>query len=160
MATEPGLGAVLRGVRLIGTFSGRDTRPQFWSYTVAVIVVWLVVGNLVTAPIMISMAWRGGPRAGGADAYLIAVAVALVVLVVFLAAAVTRRLRDRGATVVWAVAPLVILGVNLSWFFRWEPGDEGFPWVAVVGTLLYFPLVIALIVQLALPPRRVQGAVR
>lgn len=82
-----------------------------------------------------------------------------LVFVALLAAAVTRRLRDRGCSLTWAVAPLVLLiaagGVQAAVLITVEEDSGPALFLAAFAlTVVYFAAVVALLVQLALPARR------
>lgn len=148
--------AVRRGLRLVSTFGGRDGRAEFWPYCAAVLVAWMVVGNICFIGAFAATAGSGdGARVVAA---MVVVICSSAVVVIMLAAAVARRLRDRGHSPWWAVGPLVPLVVGLALFpmvARSVEDDAGPAWfLALFGNnLVYFAMMIALVVQLALPTR-------
>lgn len=96
-------------------FSGTDSRAQFWPYAIAVFIGIMVVFMSIFAPRILGAVHRF-LRHGDAtfpdvsDLRWWTVAL-MAIQVLLLAAAVTRRLRDRGKSIVWALLPLVPLAI-------------------------------------------------
>lgn len=140
------VGAVRHGLRNLASFSGRDPRQQFWFYALFVYALGTVAGMVTMVPLMASAfarmqrfaaehpeltEVRSGPghysiRVKGdhpelmpdMSLFFIVVAAVSVVSVLLLAAAVTRRLHDRGMTGWWGLLPLPFLGTGLILFPR------------------------------------------
>jgi uncharacterized membrane protein YhaH (DUF805 family) len=149
-------GTVRRGLRLARTFSGRDTRGEFWPYCAAVLVVWFVVGNVCFVAVFVTTSLTSADRLEHPWPFIVVAAVLFAVVVALLAAAVARRLHDRGHHAAWALVPvalvcsgLVIFSVLLTTF-----DDDMGPGLFLAGfanNLLYFATMVVLTVQLALP---------
>lgn len=151
------LDAVRRGLRLARTWQGRDTPAEFWPYALAVFVGFTVIGNIgFLAGVIATVSASRDTRM---IVLLAITAVAGLVFVALLAAAVIRRLRDRGRSGVWALVPLVLLVVAgavqaIVLVTLEEDSGPGLFLVGFVLTLLYFAALVALVVQLALPAPR------
>ncbi len=155
---------IVRGFKKLADFKGRDRRSQFWPYAGVVCAVWFVLqgvaGNLVMFTAMSS-----GDEASFASAFIGTMVVGAVTLAGLLAAAVSRRLHDRGLSGLWALIPLGLLvtimtGFGLLFQSVWQevPMDDssidmrfvsGFLGV-MVGNLLYMASLVTLIVFLCL----------
>lgn len=145
------------GIRRLGDFSGRDSRAVFWSYAGVVIGVVLVSGNALLVPVIAASLVFAPPTALWLVVpMLLGTSLIVLVNVVLLAAAVTRRLHDRGRRGTWAVLPLAALLAALAMMIPLsraaERGDDpGIMFVAMAISLLYFLLLAVLVVQLILP---------
>lgn len=154
-ATPPGIFALIRrGLSMLISFGGRDTRRQFWSFALPVVGIGWFVQFATTFPMLFGQIFAGLARADemsranpqdwvvrrspgsvhyqyvGNDPAVMAqmmpdfgaflavtMAVALVV-VLLLAAAVTRRLHDRGHSGAWALVPAVLLAIGMVAMMR------------------------------------------
>lgn len=106
---------IVRGFKKLADFKGRDRRSQFWPYAGVVCAVWFVVqgmfGNLVMFTAMAS-----GDEANFVIAFIGTMVAGVLLLVCLLAAAVSRRLHDRGLSGLWALIPVGLLVVMMSGF--------------------------------------------
>ncbi|GAA0390759.1 hypothetical protein GCM10009093_16720 [Brevundimonas terrae] len=106
---------IVRGFKKLADFKGRDRRSQFWPYTGVVCAVWFVVqgmfGNLVMFTAMAS-----GDEANFVIAFIGTMVAGVLLLVCLLAAAVSRRLHDRGLSGLWALIPVGLLVAVMSGF--------------------------------------------
>lgn len=150
------LSLVRRGFQKLATFSGRDTRAEFWPYAGFVLFAVFFVGFALMLPIFFESFARIGRFAAehpelttvrsAPGSYSIHIrgrhpellpdigaivgvgALTVSAMVVLLAAATTRRLRDRGKSVLWALAPLPFLTYSFvmfpSLFTRIAQGDQ------------------------------------
>lgn len=155
---------IVRGFKKLADFKGRDRRSQFWPFAGVVCAVWFVLqgvgGNLVMFTVMAS-----GDEANFPIAFFGTMAFGVLILTCLLAAAVSRRLHDRGLSGLWALIPLGLLltmmagfGVLFQSFWEEAPTDDpsadmsfvfGFLGV-MVGNLLYMASLVTLIVFLCL----------
>lgn len=116
--------AVRYGARNLFRFTGRDSRRLFWPFGLCVVgLVYVVTTALAQATVLQGMfqiyhaSQRGGNEAGQAfaetfarmEALWLPYAISEAVAVLLLAAAVTRRLHDRGWSGAWALIPLPFL---------------------------------------------------
>ena len=152
--------SVTRGLRLVRRFDGRDTRGQFWPYAGAVALVVLGVGFVFQLGVLVSSFVTAlDPSSSVVPiAFLASTAVGVIAVVSLLAAAVTRRLHDRGLRGWWALAPLALLlaGFGLMAPMFVSPAEPPDPvmFVAALATILvYFVTLGLLVLQLALPRR-------
>lgn len=155
---------IVRGFKKLADFKGRDRRSQFWPYAGVVCAVWFVlqgvVGNLVMFTAMAS-----GDDANFVIAFIGTMMAGVLLLVCLLAAAVSRRLHDRGLSGLWALIPVGLLVAMMSGFgllFQsfWEdvPMDDSSADMSLVfgmlgimvGNLLYMASLVTLIVFLCL----------
>ena len=169
-------GSIRHCVSNITRFSGRDTRSQFWPYVALIIVLDMAASTLVMVPVMGMMIVRsqayvrehpdGFPATGSEpgsfppglmpDFKLFGLASAIIGLacVLALAAAVSRRLHDRGRTAYWGLLPLPFLAFGMvamgSMFatFPAQPDMRLFG-VLMFNNLAYMAALILLIVFLA-----------
>ena len=128
---------ILRGFRRVLDFSGRDGRDAFWAYALVIFVLAMAGAMVVFLPAMgesmakmqqYAMAHPDQAQiTSGPGSYSISISgshpdflpdfaptmyrmgAAMGVGVLFLAAAVTRRLHDRGRTGLWGMLPLPFL---------------------------------------------------
>jgi uncharacterized membrane protein YhaH (DUF805 family) len=107
------LSALKRCVSGLASFSGRDPRRVFWPYAGAVFLAYFAV-NAVTTSTTMAGAMTGGvfdPRP-----MMAVVSVEIVDMVLALAAAVARRLRDAGLAPAWGLLPVPFLTFSLIAF--------------------------------------------
>lgn len=110
-------GAISHCLRNLLHFRGRDTRSQFWFYILGLFIAQQIVTAIATIPIMAmhfdTPTSVGSPMAGdqqqvtSAFSYItILTAVNGMAAILLLAAAVVRRLHDRGMSGLWGLLPL------------------------------------------------------
>ena len=127
-------------------FSGRDPARRFWPYAGAVMALFFFAAFATMAPIMIGTFARmqafatehpdqatvtRGPGSYSIEIhgnhpelmpdvtpFFVAMQVGAALAVLLLAAAVTRRLHDRGRRGWWGLPPLIFLAVGLTLFPR------------------------------------------
>lgn len=164
MTSGGAMNPIVRGFKKLADFKGRDRRSQFWPYAGVVCAVWFVVqgmfGNLVMLTTMVS-----GDEANFVIAFIGTMVAGVLLLVCLLAAAVSRRLHDRGLSGLWALIPFGLLVAMMSGFgllFQslWEdvPMDDSSTDMSFVfgmlgimfGNLLYMASLVTLIVFLCL----------
>ncbi len=176
------LGSIRRGLGGVARFSGRDSRFQFWPYAMLVTgMAMLVMGigmgvtlagvlrrlkkfaaehpdevTVVSGVGSYSIQIHGDVPGLEADfAPLFAIyQVSAAVAVLFLAAAVTRRLHDSGRRGWWGMAPLPFLFTGLALFPRvfadvGESGSDSLFLMLFFNNVLYVALLVLLIVLLA-----------
>ncbi len=148
--------SVGRGFRLIAVFSGRDDRREFWTFTLALVGVSMMVMPALIAPSMFFSVVRGS--APDFRVPLVGVTVVSVSMVVVLASAVCRRLHDTGRSGRWGLLPVpsLLVGLGLG-FTLMGSTQEGLQPSLVVFALsfasnvVYFVLLTILIVLLVRP---------
>jgi len=161
-------------------FSGRETRAQFWPYVGAVFLLFLVLGMGLFASMLAqsfgrfehfaeqhpdSVSVRTGPgrRTISVEGnhpelmpemgpVMIAMPVVCIVVVALLAAAITRRLHDRGKPGLWGALPLPFLIIGIIMMpstldGSWPGPDKTLP--MFLNNMLYLAAVARLIVWLA-----------
>jgi uncharacterized membrane protein YhaH (DUF805 family) len=167
----------------LARFSGRDRRGSFWPYAGAVLVAGWIAGNLVIAPLIFESFARmqrfgaAHPElttvASGPGHYSISIsgahpglmpdfrgavfgmAAVAAITVLLLAAAVTRRLHDRGRSGAWGLAPFLFFAIGaagmLHLFARFGTGtpSPGLFFAIFLDNLLYLASLVFLVVQLA-----------
>lgn len=179
------LAALKHNLTRLADFKGRDTRSQFWPWTgcvmASVMAVWFVaVGSVMTATMGRMQAYaeahpeqatvttvgrntsiviEGSPPGlvpdfSGLFGVMGGIVVAVVVL---LAAAVARRLHDRGRSAFWGLAPLPFLAFGLIAMHRMmgqftvgagEP--DGTLFTAIfLNNIVYLAVLLTLIIQLS-----------
>jgi uncharacterized membrane protein YhaH (DUF805 family) len=179
--------AILHNLRNLVRFSGRDTRAQFWPYAIFLFVLQSIVSTGLTIPITVNVmakafqfgmqhATTNGGRMSAADqraleqiiggiysemgsVLSVTAPILTALLVILLAAAVARRLHDRGMIGYWGLMPLPFTAFGLLTMpelfaaFATHTVGEMFDgrWFAVllINNLLYFAALITLIVLLA-----------
>ena len=156
-----------RGLRMLRTFEGRDSRQQFWIYAAGVFVVTTGVSFVLNVGV-VAIGFLLGPDAILSflpSVVLILTVVVAAATIALYAAAVTRRLHDRGLRGWWGLLPVVLLVVGMGTmgvlFTSVDATTE--PPVALFFTsfainILYFVALGVLIVQLALPGRPVPAS--
>lgn len=154
---------VLRGVSKFAQFDGRDTRGQFWPYAgvvmAGVILGWFAVFAVEFSRLFsaIQQPAEGGQALPNFSLLLGSMGVLVAIAVVLLAAAVTRRLHDRGLPGWIALAPLPLLAFGLygMWQIMNDFGtsdtmpDLFFP--VFINNMAYNGILLALVIILALP---------
>lgn len=157
--------AVRHCLRNLATFRGRDTRSQFWFYVLALFIAQQILTVVIAALLIFGVI---GP-AFGADTspdpttffatfrLFMAAALAIpIVAIVLLAAALVRRLHDRGLSGWWASMPLpfLLFGTvafiqQFSTFNQPEPTfDHGLFGLMFVNNAVYLATLLALVVLL------------
>ncbi len=165
-------------------FSGRDRRATFWLYALAVVGVFMVLGNALLAPIaldvvagaehasvdqpasppveppgedMIMVVEGGVPGLPDFRPFFLVTILTAVATVVFLAAAVSRRLHDSGRSGLWGLMPLPFLTASLIGFPIMMSGfvspagpDFSLFGLLFVSNLAYMTTLVVLIVLLSL----------
>lgn len=179
-------GAAIRyNLENLSNFNGRQARDSFWPYAGVVLALAFLGVMLAMVPEILSTfervdtfiaenpelatvdrsAGQYSVRIEGSHPELFpdftmivtAMSVVVAVTVALLAAAVTRRLHDRGMSGLWGMAPAVLLLSGLAIFatlFAQMMGDEGIPNPALfmfglANNLLYLVSLVFLLVQLA-----------
>lgn len=179
-------GAAIRfNLENLANFNGRQARSSFWPYTGAVLVLALFGMMLAMVPELMSTIGRvetfiaGNPELAtvnqSAGQYSVqiegshpeffpnvtiifaATGVVVAATIALLAAAVTRRLHDRGLSGLWGLAPalLVFSGLTIiTTLFGQITSDDGAPSVGLfllgfANNLLYLASLVFLLVQLA-----------
>ncbi|HEX8467120.1 MAG TPA: DUF805 domain-containing protein [Allosphingosinicella sp.] len=181
MSAKVGL---LEHFRKLASFEGREDRASFWPYAALVLGIVMVAGALMSLPIM-AWLLQSTPQVGAPDpgalnvfaeggdfsipaagppagpelplgflaAYL---AVTLGLAVLLYAAAVFRRLHDRGISGAWGLMPLPFLAYTSVQAVRLfdslsrgvEPGSTLLLTIAA-SNILYWAALLALVVLLA-----------
>lgn len=104
------------------TFAGRATRPEYWWWFLATIILFVALGLLdggVVAPMM------GYPLFGEEAAQPLSTVASLAILIPNLAVA-CRRLHDTDRSGWWLLISLIpILGALVLLYFLVQPSDEG-----------------------------------
>ena len=175
---NPFLDAIVHGLRHLAVFRGRDARPRFWFYVLFLYALQMMAGVVVMVPVMFAMFDRvqryvashpqqaqhpGQPFGPGGlppelmpdmSAYAGLSAVTSVLAALLLAAAVTRRLHDRGLPGRWGLMPLpfgafglVLMPHVMKQVMQAAPDLHGFALLAL-NNLGYFGTLIALVVLL------------
>jgi uncharacterized membrane protein YhaH (DUF805 family) len=175
---------ILTSFGRIGHFGGRDSRRDFWPYCAAVLVLYLLAGIAVAIPFQMQFmqkfmtaandpqftkAIEANPFAFYSQTFrlmpdvtpmIVASAVLVGLVVILLAAAAVRRLRDGGMSGWWAVLPIPFyaagLYVRAPVMTALRNGDLPPPQtVTLLGlcTMLSAAAMIALIVLLCRPSR-------
>lgn len=166
--------AIWRGFHRVAVFSGRDSRDQFWPYAGFVFLLLMVAGAAVWLPMFSQALTRmqafaaahpdqaevvstptsysiqiHGQHPGLFPDFVPAIrglGAVMAVAVLLWAAAVTRRLHDRGKTALWGLLPLPFLTFSLvmfpTVFSRIAAGD-----MAVLG--LFFTVFFSNMLYLA-----------
>lgn len=194
MTNQELVASIKRGFSNLTRFSGRDSRSQFWPYAIFTYFAQTAIGIVVALPIMMApfenlqrlaleqqmraetMSDSGSPAAEippplPADifpdmtSFFWVCGILAVLLIAFMAAAVTRRLHDTGRSGFWGLVPLPFLATGFLLFPKLfaaavdqapeMPSDEITRWMLMLfaNNLIYILLVITLIVFLALPER-------
>lgn len=150
---------IVRGFTQLGTFRGRDTRAQFWSYAGVVIVLHFLLSSTISGAMMSPVFEASAPPSEAAlldhfNRFLIFTLLSLIILAGLLAAATARRLHDTGRSALWALLPVPFATYSGVMFFRLftqfltaEP-DMGVFLSVFVSNLLYLAGLLILIILL------------
>lgn len=166
----------------LARFSGRDTRETFWPYALTLFVLAMAASALVAMPAILgTMAKmqrfaaehpdqatvRQGPGSYSIQIHgshpelmpdmggiLPGLAIVLLVFVVLVAAAVVRRLHDRGKSGAWALPSLIFLAIGMMLMPRLFDAAQGAPNLSLLpllfaNNLLYLASLGWLLVLLA-----------
>ena len=125
------LKSIVRGFRSVLRFSGRDTRSEFWPYAGTVVVLYAVIWVTVSTSIFSDS--RANDSQATQEMFFALVIVAFVAL---LAAAVSRRLHDGGASGYWGLLPLAFAIFTEAGFDLDEPQFK----VGKLGVVLFFSI--------------------
>jgi uncharacterized membrane protein YhaH (DUF805 family) len=134
------LASLRHGLAGLGDFRGRDDARTFWPYTLLVVAVLASLWTFLTAPYLETLQQKvfhyavahpdqtsiavgsngvevkvyGAPPGllSGATPLIVIGGITALVAVVLLAAAIARRLRDRGRSPAWALLPLIFGGIG------------------------------------------------
>ena len=171
--------SILHGLRNLTRFRGRDARGQFWPFAIGTYLVVTAITTVIGMPIlvrsMVQMAARAGPgrsrvsvgpghfslQASGVEYlpgmsdFLMVTKVGAAVTVLLLAAAVVRRLHDRGRSGAWGLLPLPFSVGGVSLFMQVaDDGGGGLFWLLLLNNLVYFAalgFLISLLVREGMP---------
>jgi uncharacterized membrane protein YhaH (DUF805 family) len=178
------LESIRYNLKSLARFSGRDGRGRFWPYAGAVLVlawmsVWLVMApgilgsfarvqqfarehpdqtTVYSGPGHYSVSIEGAHPELMPDVLgmMYGVAAVSAVTVLLLAAAVARRLHDRGRTGAWGLVPAVLLATGFlgmsrefAGFGTGRPPDPGWFFLIFFNNMAYLASLIFLVVQLA-----------
>lgn len=177
--------AIVRGLASLGRFKGRDRSEAFWPYVIFVVAV-LFVGAAASIVLQLARSFERMQRFAAAHPdqahvdssasgysisiegnhpelmpnfpfMIVGMEVTCAVVVVLSAAAVTRRLHDRGRTGLWGLMPLPFLGYGMfgmrrlfDSFDRGEP-DFGQFLLMFANNVLYLGLLGVLLIFLVGP---------
>lgn len=177
---------IIRGFSKLLQFSGRDTRGEFWPYAGAVFVLFFVTNFVVIASMMVGLLMDASAQAAmhpsavavtapsSTDAYMVTETagaeppavfklffaiypVMITMVVLLLAAAVVRRLHDRGVAGFRGLLPVPFLAIGMMMmpivmgvFTTGTPRFDLFG-LLFVNNMLYIVALVALIVLLAQP---------
>ena len=165
-------------------FSGRETRGQFWPWVACVFIVTFIgygavfgsvmagtIGKMqafaetnpdqatvVSTPGSYSISIEGShPELMPDFGLMFSMMGGMVaVLVVLLAAAVARRLHDRGRSALWGLAPLPFIGFAMfgmsALFVQMDSGGEpniGLFFAIFLNNMVYLAVLLTLVIQLA-----------
>lgn len=140
-------GLVGRGLRNVARFSGRDAPAQFWPYAGTVFLLSVVVWFIA-----MTLSMEGIPDVVGLAVTMAVIAGTVVIL---LAAAVTRRLHDRGRSGYWGLPVVIFLTIGLGGTIRIFSGfsagaapDSGLGGIIVVNNMIYLVSLALLVVHL------------
>jgi uncharacterized membrane protein YhaH (DUF805 family) len=164
----------------LATFRGRESRGQFWPYA-ALVFVFAIVGIMAVMLPEISVSMERMQKFAakhpelatvqqGPGSYSISIqgnhpelmpdmgnmmgmmAIVFVIVVALFAAAVARRLHDRGKSGVWGLLPLpfiIFASVMMPRVFAQNPPDMGLFFVIFINNMFYIASLIFLVVLLA-----------
>lgn len=143
-----------RGLRSLTRFSGRDTRGEFWPFAGFAYAVSSAGTGALVVPTMNAFFDTGTLSF---EAFILGMALGILLTVALLAAAVTRRLHDRGRSGWWGALPLPFLAFGLFAFSRLlagfarpeAPTYEFWFFPLFFNNLIYMAVVVLLVVLLA-----------
>ena len=175
--------AILYNFRNLVRFSGRDTREQFWPYAIFLFIIQNIVSVIAMTPVMYSImtktfslvqeqATHTRTRLSAADQkafeqmmqgiisdmqsmLVVTTPILIGLFIVFIAAAVARRLHDCGKPGFWGLMPIPFAGFGVvlmpKTFSAFLTHDISVGWFAALflNNILYFGALIFLIVLLA-----------
>jgi len=160
-------------------FSGRDSRALFWPYAFAIFCLMSVAGyawmmfmiqrimqfalahpadtTIMTGPSSVSIRFTPGHPFPVSDfqAIIVGLAIGAAIFVALTAAAVCRRLHDRGRTGLWGLLPAAFLTLSFTAFPRLMADaslDGGVPAlfpIVFLSNLAYLGSLVALVIMLA-----------
>ena len=143
--------SIVRGFKSVLRFSGRDTRSQFWPYAGAAFALY-VVASVPFSIILFLDNLEMPPDAP--EHFFVAGGLMFAALVGLLAAAVARRLHDRGFSGYWGLMPLPVVAYCSSMMLllnsQFETGQPDMRLVfSISASFLLYSAVIWLVVLLA-----------
>ncbi len=176
---------ILHNLVNLTNFSDRQTRGQFWPYALTILALMFVVNAAIFIPVLtesmermrafaaehpelatvqrtatsesISIRGRHPELMPDFGLMIVAIGALAVAAVLLLAAAVTRRLHDRGKSGLWGLAPLVLLVSGfaiMSALFRQfgqSSVDLTLFGVGFINNALYLASLVTLIIWLVGP---------
>jgi uncharacterized membrane protein YhaH (DUF805 family) len=157
--------SIRHNLRSLTRLSGRDRRSQFWPYAATVVILSMVVDWVVMIPLTMAgfVQVQNAEAAGAvpnaalqADKFLLATAAWLILIVALLAAAIVRRLHDRGMRGWWGLLPLpfVVMGlVGMGVFiheFDTRLPDMRIFFAIFFNNMIYIVTLVFLVIHLAL----------
>lgn len=171
---------IIRGFSKLTQFSGRDTRGEFWPYAGVVVALVFLIGGMVGGVIMSRVVAELAPYATDSQVviapsdqilvegvnpppmpdlspFFLLQGATLIVAIALLAAAVSRRLHDRGTPGWWGLMPVpfVVFGlVGFQQMFRSFGGgapDFGLFGLLFLNNMAYLAALVTLIILLAQP---------
>lgn len=175
---------IIRGFRNLLVFDGRDVRAQFWPYAAVVVALtFMIMGGTLNLAVQSffaeaermavehpdsvqiqqtasSYSVQYAPGSGvmpDMTGFFLSLGGGVLLAVVLLAAAITRRLHDRGLPGYFALVPLTFLGLGVSGMHQMMMSfDEAAPDLALFGALmlnnmLYLASLAGLVIALSLP---------
>ena len=181
------MNVILAGFRRLADFKGRDTRSQFWPYALTVVGVsfvglWLGMipamtaifeqasavaaahpeaATVVSGPGHYSVEIHDGAFMPDMGPFFIVLRIGVIVAVILLAAAVTRRLHDTGRAGYWGLPPVIFLTFCLTAFpvvmarlMAQEGPDMGLFMLLFQNNVLYIASLIGLIILLSMDSRK------
>ena len=143
--------SIVRGFKSVLRFSGRDTRSQFWPYAGAAFALY----EVASVPVSIILFLDNLEMPPDApEHFFVAGGLMFAALVALLAAAVARRLHDRGFSGYWGLMPLPVVAYCSSMMLRlnsqFETGQPDMRLViSISASFLLYSAVIWLVVLLA-----------
>lgn len=175
--------AILYNLRNLMRFAGRDTRAQFWPYAIFLFILQSIVSMALMLPIIAKAMMEGfqfglqhaatnGGQLSAADQKAFAqinsgiysdmgsmltvtTPIFTTLFVILLAAAVARRLHDRGMSGYWGLMPLPFTAFSIltmpTLFAAFATHTVSSGWFAglFINNVLYFAALILLVVLLA-----------
>lgn len=152
------MAALTRSFRMVATFSGRDSRSQFWPLPIFLYIAAMFLPQLFIAPIMVDSTRQNIMPV--MHSIMMVTSITMMIMIVLLAAAVTRRLHDTGRRGWWGLMPLPFLAFSMVAFPKLSeplenetevPADFfGSFGLMFASNLIYIVLLIVLITLLCL----------
>lgn len=171
-------GLIAYHLRSLARFSGRDARPTFWPWAITLLLAAMAAMSAIMVPVMTGMTGLARQHPGqsrieaGAGSYsvhidggvqgagsimapaAIGAASIAAIVVLLLAASVTRRLHDLDKSGAWGLLPLPFLVTGLilfSWIFNsfeaGGPPDAVF-FAGILNNFVYLAALVYLVVLL------------